>query len=61
MKRLSIAFELHCFTLASCKKEEKPKVIYDTINKGKEYLQVAISDLPIQMEGTDYLIHPVGD
>jgi hypothetical protein len=31
----------------------------------KEYLrwilQVAISDLPIQMEGTDYLIHPVGD
>jgi hypothetical protein len=23
--------------------------------------QVAISDLPIQMEGTDYLIHPVGD
>jgi hypothetical protein len=22
---------------------------------------VAISDLPIQMEGTDYLIHPVGD
>jgi hypothetical protein len=21
----------------------------------------AISDLPIQMEGTDYLIHPVGD
>jgi hypothetical protein len=24
-------------------------------------LTQAISDLPIQMEGTDYLIHPVGD
>jgi hypothetical protein len=33
--------ELHCLLLASCKKEEeKPKVIYDTINKGKkEYLR----------------------
>jgi hypothetical protein len=50
--------ELHCFTLASCKKEEeKPKVIYDTIIKEKiskvDSTQV-VSDLPIQMEGTDY-------
>jgi PBP1b-binding outer membrane lipoprotein LpoB len=58
MKRLSIAL-LSCtvLLLASCKKEEeKPKVIYD--NKGKriskvDSTQVAISDLPIQMEGTD--------
>lgn len=53
--------------LVSCKKEvEKPKVIYDTANKDKQLTrvdstQIAIADLPIQMEGTDYLIHPVGD
>ncbi|MCG9791129.1 hypothetical protein [Flavobacterium algicola] len=53
--------------VASCKEEvEKPKVIYDGANKNKPYTkldstQVAIADLPIQMEGTDYLIHPVGD
>lgn len=53
--------------VASCKEEvEKPKVIYDSASKNKPYTkldstQVAIADLPIQMEGTDYLIHPVGD
>ena len=53
--------------LASCKEEvEKPKVIYDGANKEKPYskidsTQIAIADLPIQIEGTDYLIHPVGD
>lgn len=53
--------------LVSCKQEvEKPKVIYDAANKEKQVArvdstQIAIADLPIQMEGTDYLIHPVGD
>jgi hypothetical protein len=53
--------------VTSCKKEvEKPKVIYDATNKSKSSVkvdstQVAIADLPIQMEGTDYLIHPVAD
>ncbi|GEL09413.1 hypothetical protein FGL01_01520 [Flavobacterium glycines] len=53
--------------LVSCKKEvEKPKVIYDSSSKAKsiakkDSTQVSIADLPIQMEGTDYLIHPVGD
>lgn len=53
--------------LASCKEEvEKPKVIYDGANKEKPYskidsTQIAIADLPIQIEGTDYLIHPIGD
>ncbi|TDE03165.1 hypothetical protein [Flavobacterium hiemivividum] len=67
MKNLHIALlSSIVLVLASCKKEvEKPKVIYDTV-KGKgttkvDSTQVAISDLPIQMEGTDYLIHPVGD
>lgn len=51
----------------SCKQEsEKPKVIYDVSNEGKGSLkldstQIKIADLPIHIEGTDYLIHPVGD
>jgi len=53
--------------LASCKEEsEKPKVIYDASKNSRELIkvdstQIKIADLPIQMEGTDYLIHPVGD
>jgi len=68
MKKLHIALiGISVLLLTSCKEEvEKPKVIYDSANKGKEMTkvdstQVALSDLPIQMEGTDYLIHPVGD
>ncbi|MFZ0599125.1 MAG: hypothetical protein WAM46_19210, partial [Flavobacterium sp.] len=54
-------------TLVSCKDEvQKPKVIYDAANKSNvvsktDSTQIEIADLPIQMEGTDYLIHPVGD
>ncbi|HEU4789951.1 MAG TPA: hypothetical protein VFS71_09710 [Flavobacterium sp.] len=53
--------------LASCKEEiEKPKVTYDASKVGRELTkadstQIKIADLPIQMEGTNYLIHPVGD
>ena len=54
-------------TLVSCKDEaQKPKVIYDAANKSSvvtktDSTQIEIADLPIQMEGTSYLIHPVGD
>lgn len=52
----------------SCKKqeEEKPKVTYDTASKVKEAVlavdttQTEVADLPIAMEGTNYLIHPIG-
>lgn len=53
--------------LASCKEEvEKPKVSYDASKGVREpakidSTQIKIADLPIQMEGTNYLIHPVGD
>jgi hypothetical protein len=53
--------------LASCKEEiEKPKVIYNASKAVREITkadstQIKIADLPIQMTGTDYLIHPVGD
>lgn len=53
--------------LSSCREDvKKPKVIYDTANKTSmvaktDSTQIEIADLPIQMVGTDYLIHPVGD
>lgn len=52
----------------SCRKEEKPKpkVIYE--NKADEQkdvkpdsAQIKVADLPVHMEGTKYLIHPIGD
>ncbi len=54
-------------TLVGCKKEEAPtpKVIYEDTSKAKtevpeDTTQVEIADLPINMEGTNYLIFPVG-
>lgn len=54
--------------LASCKKEkETPKVIYEeaksTVREEKKVdtTSIKIADLPILMEGTKFLIHPVGD
>lgn len=68
MKKLHIALlGITVLLLASCKEDsEKPKVTYDGSNKEKALVKtdaasIAIADLPIQMQGTDYLIHPVGD
>jgi hypothetical protein len=51
----------------SCKKEaaEKPKVTYETTSKAKTEVesdtnQIEVADLPINMEGTNFLIHPIG-
>ena len=51
----------------SCKKEEveKPKVTYETTSKVKPQVavdsnQIEVADLPINMEGTNFLIHPIG-
>ncbi len=51
----------------SCKEEEpkKPKVNYDTKvtteePKSTEVNSILVSDLPVQMEGTSVLIHPIG-
>lgn len=70
MKKILI-FSIGFLTLitVSCKKEaaEKPKVTYDNTAKGSksaakvDTTQIEIADLPIQMQGTNYLIHPVGD
>ena len=68
MKKLHIALlGITVLLLTSCKEDaEKPKVTYDRSNRGKVIVKsdstlIAIADLPIQMQGTDYLIHPVGD
>jgi hypothetical protein len=68
MKKLHIALlGITVLLLASCKEDsEKPKVTYDSSNKRNAMVKtdaalIAIADLPIQMQGTDYLIHPVGD
>jgi hypothetical protein len=52
----------------SCKKEEaeKPKVTYETTSKAKPEVvsdtnQIEVADLPINMEGTNFLIHPIGE
>ena len=52
---------------ASCKKEEadKPKVIYEDTAKSKavasvDTAQIEVADLPLVMEGTNFLIHPIG-
>lgn len=52
----------------NCKEEkEQPKVSYENTTKTEiktapvDSSQIAIADLPIQMEGTSYLIHPIGD
>lgn len=58
-------FLLVVIIFIGCKEEpKKPKVIYEKVSNTKEQpiedtTQVAIADLPLQMEGTNYLIHPV--
>jgi hypothetical protein len=50
----------------SCKQEEvsKPKVTYDTIAKVKtqepKVNSIVLADLPIQLTGTNVLLHPIG-
>lgn len=54
------------FVIVSCKQDkELPKVRYE-VNKEKSAVQVDttqnnVADLPINFEGTNYLIHPIGD
>jgi len=68
MKKYAFYISLVCVAvLVSCKKEEadKPKVIYDNTAKTKQQppvdtTQIEIADLPINMEGTNILIHPIG-
>jgi hypothetical protein len=52
-------------TIISCKQEQAtPKVSYDTSKAeatAKDTSGFNVADLPILMEGSNYLIHPIGD
>jgi len=68
MKRHTLYISLViALNLAGCKKEEptKPKVIYENTAKPKteatvDTAQIEVADLPVNMEGTNFLIHPIG-
>lgn len=69
MKNSKLVFiALASLVFFNCKEEkETPKVTYENSTKTEiktipaDSSQIAIADLPIQMEGTSYLIHPIGD
>ena len=66
MKNIHKFFILSIISLfASCKEEvEKPKVIYENTTKGQipvDTTALKVADLPIHMEGTNYLIFPIGN
>jgi len=68
MKQLPIYLLLSMLAfLVSCKKEtEKPKVIYENTSKSVTEVKInsdkiVLADLPILMEGTRVLLHPIGE
>ncbi len=68
MKNFQLLFaSILVILLSSCGNEvQKPKLSYDKDAKAKaaakvDTTQIKIADLPINFEGTDYLIHPIGD
>ena len=65
-KSLIYAFVPLLVLLISCENQEKPKVIYEDTKTAVEPVkkatqEIEIADLPIQMEGTKYLLHAIGD
>jgi len=66
-KAAVIALALTSLLFTACKQEKpKPKVIYEGSRpseppKKVDSTQIKVADLPVLMEGTQYLIHPVGD
>lgn len=64
MKTLYMFSVAALMLLMSCREEkEQPKVIYDTPKKNvakEDTTDIEIADLPIQISGTEYLIHPIG-
>ena len=66
-KAAIIALALTASIFASCKEEKPtPKVIYKNNSEAKaqpkkvDSSAIIVADLPVHMEGTKYLIHPVG-
>lgn len=67
MKKIVFLLAVVSVSIISCKNDKPtPKVIYEDSKKETEVKTVdtssiKIADLPILVEGTKYLIHPVGD
>jgi len=69
MRKLNIALiAVSLLTMLSCKEDkETPKVIYEDTAKSQakpsrvDTTQIEVADLPIQMDGTQFLIHPIAD
>lgn len=67
MKKLSIYIFPILVLLVSCKEEtKKPKVIYEDAKAvvtpvNTDLTEIKIVDLPIHMEGTSFLLHPMGE
>lgn len=66
MKKATLFFLLLFLGLTGCRENrEKPKVTYkESRNPAKakvDSTEIEVADLPILMEGTKYLIHPIGD
>jgi len=69
MKNFKPLFLVVLFSFFGCKKEEKkPKVTYVDIEKEEktpeikiDSAQIKIADIPVHIEGTKYLIHPIGN
>ena len=67
MKKLSKYIFPILILLVSCKEEaKKPKVIYEDAKAvvapvKKDTTQIKIADLPVHIDGTSFLIHPMGE
>lgn len=69
MKSNIILLAIGLITIVSCKEEtETPKVIYENEKKTAEVnyqkidsTEIKIADLPIKFNGTNYLLHPIGN
>lgn len=69
MKKALVLASLSALLLISCKDDrQKPKVSYKEPGtsataqpKKSDSTEIKVADLPVHMEGTKYLIHPVGD
>lgn len=70
MNALKYALPVLAILLTACKADEptQPKVAYDPKDKTIEATvpemdttQIEISDLPVSLTGTDYILHPIGN
>ncbi len=69
MKTSALYLAVLALVFASCRKEEqeKPKVIYDSAKSKPatapvpDTTRIEVADLPIQITGTEYMVHPIGD